>query len=196
MPQTCTICRHKDREAIDREILAGDPLRNIAEQFGISLTALHRHKQNDIPAALTQAKQAAEETQAETLFDRLRELNRETSAILREARALATRDNDLALKAIARAEKQLELEARLLGELNEEKKIAFGIAVQETNSRNSICRALLLKSSCCGTASSPGRKWLDLGTTRVACRFPLWRLPGAGPSSKQQRTYGLNGKRI
>ena len=132
MPQTCTICRHKDREAIDQEILAGDPLRNIAEQFGISLTALHRHKQSDIPAALTQAKQAAEETQAETLFDRLRELNRETAAILREARALATRDNDLALKAIARAEKQLELEARLLGELNEEKKIAFGIAVQES----------------------------------------------------------------
>ena len=65
--------------------------------------------------------------QAETLFERLKGLNRETAAILAEARA--AKNNVIALQAVARAEKQLELEARLLGELNDSTKVAVGIDV-------------------------------------------------------------------
>jgi hypothetical protein len=41
-------------------------------------------------------------------------LNRETAAILGEARTAGPKNNDLALKAIAREEKQLDFERRLL----------------------------------------------------------------------------------
>jgi hypothetical protein len=116
MPLTCTICRHEKRNEIDEALLNGEPLRNIAKQNGTSVTALYRHKKAHITATLTSAKQATEELSAEPLFERLRAINRETAAILAEARA--SNSPGLALQAIARLEKQVELEARLLSELS------------------------------------------------------------------------------
>lgn len=129
MPQVCTICRHARRDEIDRALLDGDSFRNIAQRFGTSATALFRRKRRDLPAALVKAKGASEAFRAETLLDRLKALNAETLAILREARDVGTRDNELALKAISRVERQLEFEARLLGELDDAAKIAVGVNV-------------------------------------------------------------------
>ena len=70
---------------------------------------------------------AVVEVQAVTLFERLRTLNRETQEILREARD--SKNHVIALQAIGRAEKQLELEARLLGQLDDSAKIAIGVQV-------------------------------------------------------------------
>ena len=117
MPRTCTICTHEERAAIDSALLSEEALRNIAQRFGTSPTALHRHKDKHIPPHLARASNAAEVVQADSLLDKLQSLNTETMLILREARE--GDDNELALKAIARAEKQLELQAKLLGELNE-----------------------------------------------------------------------------
>lgn len=117
MPRRCTICDHPDRDAIDAALVAGDAYRNIAERFGTSTTALVRHKSDHVPAHLSKAKHAEETTQADSLLGQLLSLNRETLAILKEARK--GKENDLALKAIARAEKQIELQAKLLGELQE-----------------------------------------------------------------------------
>jgi len=117
VPRTCTICTHPRRDAIDLALLAGESFRNIAERFGTSATALHRHKDH-LPGQLAKAHEAAEVVKADTLLDRLKELNTETRAILKETRAGG--NHDLALKAIARVEKQLELEAKLLGELQPE----------------------------------------------------------------------------
>jgi hypothetical protein len=60
--------------------------------------------------------EVAEVLRADSLLERLRSLNRETAEILREAR---TTDNGLALKAIARAERQIELEGRLLTDVKD-----------------------------------------------------------------------------
>ena len=51
-------------------------MRNIAARFGMSTSALVRHKRQNIPATLAKAKQAADGVQADTLFDRLRAINR------------------------------------------------------------------------------------------------------------------------
>ena len=107
--------------------MTGEPFRNIAKRYGTSPTALFRHKQTDIPATLVKAKQAEEEVRAETLFERLRAINRETKAILEEARESGSLS--IALAAINRVERQLELEARLLGQLNDGTKVAVGIKV-------------------------------------------------------------------
>jgi hypothetical protein len=128
MPRTCTICKHSERGAIDTALVSGEPFRNIAARFATSSTALFRHKRRDIPAALAIATQVAEVVHADNLLDRLKQFQQETAAILREARA--TKDNDLALRAIARAEKQLELEARLIGELDDRARVAVAVGVQ------------------------------------------------------------------
>jgi hypothetical protein len=63
--------------------------------------------------------------QAGTLFDRLRSVCRVTQEILREARG--AKNHIIALQAIGRIERQLELEARLLGEMDYTAKIAPGV---------------------------------------------------------------------
>ncbi len=127
MPQTCKICRHEKRQEIDQALLDGGSLRNIAQQYATSPWALHRHRKTDIPATLVKAKQVEEVQDASTLFDRLKELGNEARGILEEARA--SKDHALALNAIGRTEKLLELEAKLIGQLNEAAKIAIGINV-------------------------------------------------------------------
>jgi len=128
MPRTCTVCAHRERTEIDRALLAGEPFRNVAKRHGTSPAALFRHKWEHIPSRLAKAKQAAEDLQANSLFERVKELAAEAKAILRDARA--SNNHSIALQAIARAEKLLELEGRLLGELNEGAKVAVGIQVR------------------------------------------------------------------
>src|SRR5262245_15060180 len=119
MPRRCTICDHAERQAIDAALLGSESYRSIAKRFATSPEAMWRHKESHLPASLAKAEEAREATQADSLLDQLLHLNRETLAILQEARAGKTKDNELALKAIGRAEKQIELQARLLGELKD-----------------------------------------------------------------------------
>lgn len=125
MPQTCTICRHERRNDIDSALLDGESLRNLAQRTATSPTALFRHKARHIPRKLALAKETAAEIQAGTLFERLRALNHETHEILRDARE--TRNHVIALQAIGRVEKQIELEARFLAELDDSTRIAMGM---------------------------------------------------------------------
>lgn len=117
MPRHCTICEHTERGVIDDALLRNGTFRKIAERFETSITALHRHKQSHIPKALAKAKEAEEVARGDGLLDRLRQLNQETREVLLAAKA--EKNHELRLKAIGRAEKQLELEGKLLGELNE-----------------------------------------------------------------------------
>ena len=129
MSRTCTICRHTDRDAINKALVEGRPYRGIAVQFKTSEAAMYRHKRRHLSRALIQSKTAKEEVQADRVFDRLKQLHEETRGILRTA--LEAGDGRLALQAVARVEKQLELEARLLGELDESTKVAVGVKVEQ-----------------------------------------------------------------
>ena len=136
----CSICIHPAREAIDLALVAGESGKKIAAKYrDISDDSLTRHRAAHLPRELAKAKEA-EVVRADSLLDRLLALNRETAAILREARA--AKDNELALKAIARAEKQIELEGRLIGELSEGQTINILVAPEWLNLRVVILRAL------------------------------------------------------
>src|ERR1019366_2297639 len=135
MPRTCTICRHPNRNQIDMALVQNGPLRAISDQWSVSKTALLRHRNKCLPTHLLKAKalsdvksatslakevQQREESEiqsATSLVAELRELAKKTGAVL--SRAMSEKNGDLALKAIARLERQLELKARLLGELEE-----------------------------------------------------------------------------
>ena len=55
MPRTCSICTHVERNMIDQELFRNTvPLRNIAEQFKVAATSLHRHKKH-VPAEVQKA---------------------------------------------------------------------------------------------------------------------------------------------
>jgi hypothetical protein len=140
MSRTCTICSHESREAINAALLGSESLRGIAGRWSVSKTALLRHKADHLPATVVRAAAAVEEVSGGKLLERLTALNRETAAILREART--GNDNPLALKAIARAEKQLEFEGRLLGELHANATVNVTLMPEWQDLRAKILRAL------------------------------------------------------
>jgi transposase-like protein len=142
MPRRCTVCAHPERAAIDDALVAGGSLRGIARTFALSEDALFRHRSEHIPARLAHAQEAKEATQADSLLDRLLDLSKETAAILKEVRTGEEPDNELALKAIARAEKQIELQARLLGELKETATVNVLVLPEWQTLRTAIISAL------------------------------------------------------
>jgi len=117
-------------------------MRTIAARYQVTASALQRHKTAHLPVTLANAAAVADAVEGSNLLDRLKTINRETAAILREARTGGSKDNGLALKAIARAEKQLELEGRLLGELNEAPTVNVLLTPEWTTVRAAILKAL------------------------------------------------------
>lgn len=73
MAHVCTICRHQKRAEIELAL----PLRSersIAEQFGVSNSAVHRHKAKCAVALVQRATDAREDLLATDLLDHLHDL--------------------------------------------------------------------------------------------------------------------------
>lgn len=117
MPRTCTICNHTDRDKMDRALLAGEPYRNIAKQYGTSYTALFRHKQEDIPAALMKAHEAAEVSRADSWLWQLNRLAADARRI--QQKAEAAKDYRAALAGVRELTRLVELVAKLSGQMAE-----------------------------------------------------------------------------
>ena len=139
MPRTCTICNHAQRDAIDLSLLEGQPLRNIAERFTVSATALHRHKDH-LPGTLIKAQEKAEALQTLDVLKQLRAINGASLNILKEARD--KKDGNLALKAVDRIQRQIELQAKLLGELQNGPVVNISVSPEWLSLRIAITSAL------------------------------------------------------
>ncbi len=117
MPRSCTICEHPSREAIDEALVGGASNRSLASLYDVSEAAVRRHKANHLPAKLVMAQAAEEVAQADDLLDQMQDLQARTLAILEAAES--TNQHRTALSAIREARSNLELLAKLLGELDE-----------------------------------------------------------------------------
>ena len=115
MPRVCTICTHEEREAIDRAVVSGGSNRAIARRWGVSKDAVARHQAEHLPAAIVKAQEEVDVRNAIDIVKQLRTINGATLRILKRAHDAG--DSDTALKAIDRVQKQIELQAKLLGDL-------------------------------------------------------------------------------
>jgi hypothetical protein len=133
MPRTFTICTHPERAAIDKALVDGQPYRDTAGHYGTSKTALQRHKEDHLRDLLVAAKQrqtaheaalgtpvqeqeTARVEQAIDIVKQLKVINAASLQILHEARQAG--NTETALKAVDRVLRQIEFQARLLGELD------------------------------------------------------------------------------
>ena len=89
MSQTCTVCRHPERKAIDAALLAKAPTRTIAGQFGISRSAVTRHQKCN-GSALARTAEVRADRRGESLAEEIRRKKAEAE----EIQAQATRDGD------------------------------------------------------------------------------------------------------
>jgi len=81
MPRTCLACASPERDGIDKALVAGEPLRNIAKRVSVSPAALVRHKQH-VASAIGKAQVQREERTGETLLDEMRRVQRKAWELL------------------------------------------------------------------------------------------------------------------
>jgi hypothetical protein len=60
MPRRCAVCGHPERHSIDEALVSGGPYRSVAKRFGLSDSAVYRHKTEHLPAHLPKAKEVEE----------------------------------------------------------------------------------------------------------------------------------------
>jgi len=140
MPRVCTICNHTDRQPIESALLKGDPLRGISALYRVSEDALARHRDKHLPEKLAQATQAAVLADANNLLDQVRNLQSRALTILSQAEQAG--DLRTALQAIREARGNLELLARLVGELQDNQTVNLLVSPDWLQLRNLILRAL------------------------------------------------------
>ncbi len=117
MPRVCTVCTHKSRPKIDKALVERERFRTIADQFGVSKTALLRHHDDHLPAALVKAQDATEAAQADALLAQVVDLRDKALDVLDTAQG--SEDLRAAIGAIREARGCVELLAKLAGQLKD-----------------------------------------------------------------------------
>ncbi len=141
MPRRCSVCTHPDRENIDEALVGATAISAISAKYrDISEDALGRHKANHLPAKLIMAEKAKEVAQADSLLDQVRDLQGRALAILDQAEMSG--DLRTALGAIREARGNLELLAKLLGEISDAPQVNLNVSPEWLQIRAVIVTAL------------------------------------------------------
>ncbi len=140
VPRQCTVCDHQERHDIDEALVSGTPYRSVAKRFGLSESAVYRHKSEHLPAHLLKAKEVEEAARADDLLEQVRHLQAHALDILE--RAEKTGDLRTALAAISQARGNLELLGKLAGELDERPQVNLTVSSEWLELRAVIVRAL------------------------------------------------------
>ncbi len=131
----CTICNHPQRVEIDKALVEGESLRNVAKRFDVSYSSVGRHKRNghiaeqiakaakkkeikqarEIQAAIL-AQEAQEVTDAQTILDEVSRLKDRALTILDRAETEGTREACMALREVRGI---VELLAKIQGQLSD-----------------------------------------------------------------------------
>jgi transposase-like protein len=140
MPRRCTVCDHPGRHGIDEALVTGAPYRSVAKRFGLSESAVYRHKTEHLLAHLLKARKAEEVAQADDLLDQVRYLQVHALDILERAEKAG--DLRTALSAISQARGNLELLGKLAGELDERPVVNLNVSAEWLELRAVIVGAL------------------------------------------------------
>jgi len=96
MSQTCTICRHEQREPIDRALVAGTSLRDIAGQFFVAKSALARHRVSHLLPDVLQAATVKQTLRSDALIAEATALHAKARDLLRQAEEAGDRRTAMA----------------------------------------------------------------------------------------------------
>ena len=141
MSRKCTVCKHKERAAIDTALLGGASFRDLAGQFRLSKTSLCRHKGEHLPRELSKAHEAHQISAADDLLRQVQDLQTSALTILRKAEEAG--DLRTALGAIREARGNLELLAKLVGELKEGQTVSIIISSEWQKIRSALMESLI-----------------------------------------------------
>jgi hypothetical protein len=124
MSRVCNTCQHLKRSEIDRRVAAGEPTAQIARDYQLNPSSLHRHRVNclELGSANAIKKEAARGTAAaallpskETLSGAFTDLASQIDEIIAQAKADGS--FKLALSGLNSLRQTLETHARLAGHI-------------------------------------------------------------------------------
>jgi hypothetical protein len=122
MSRPCTTCQHVKRLEIDRRLAAGEPSKQIARDYGLNPSSLHRHRVNCIGLASSKdvMKEAARSTAAlaclptkEDLGSAYADLRARIDQVVEEARGAGSLA--IALQGLNALRQSLDSLARIAG---------------------------------------------------------------------------------
>jgi hypothetical protein len=134
------VCSHADKEAIDEALVGGIAFPPLVAKYRVSKDSLSRHKANHLPATLAKAHEAGEVARGDDLLADVRDLQSRAYSILDKAED--TGDLRTALGAIREARGNLELLAKLLGELDERPVTNVLVSAEWVTVRTAMMEAL------------------------------------------------------
>ena len=126
----CSICNHADRQQAETLIAGGLSVRKTAKQLALPYQSLDRHQRNCARTSILKAAETREVALGSTIMDRVEDVQAKTLELYTDARNgrkiqlpdgsewTAIPDAKEARLALAGARKNLELIARLSGQLN------------------------------------------------------------------------------
>jgi hypothetical protein len=124
MSRTCTSCQHLKRPEIDRRLANGEPVAQVARDYDLNLSSLHRHKTNCLKLASSNQikKEAARGSAAiellpskETLGGAYLELQARIDQVVEQAQQ--QRSLNVAISGLNSIRQTLDSLARLAGHL-------------------------------------------------------------------------------
>lgn len=122
MGRKCTVCTHKKRNEIETDILNNVPFRDISSKYNVGRMPVQRHKKNGhIAESLIKAHEINKIVNADDLVIKILHLQKETLIVLAEAKE--EKNHNTILAAVGKASGLIELQAKLLGQLQETKVI-------------------------------------------------------------------------
>lgn len=140
--KTCSICAHPQHTQIDKALVSGHPLRDVAGQFNVSRSALSRHSCH-LPRLLAAAQEAEQVAAAGTVLEQIQALHQRAAGILDSAERAGKLA--VALSAIRECRATLELLGRLSGELQTGKNASLPPAAHSESESAAIREKLLGK---------------------------------------------------
>jgi len=116
MAKKCSVCEHEQVERINLELMHGTSLRKVAKEFGVSSSALHRHKSEHV-------KGVEEISSALPVIsvEKVMELERRADSLYWEAMRNDDRLN--AIRALKEYRETVSLYAKLTGELTKQAQV-------------------------------------------------------------------------
>ena len=114
------MCVHPQVDEINKALINGVSYYKVAERYGLSRTSVYRHAKNHLPAALVKAKEAEEVACGDDLLAQVRSLRDRTLSILNKAES--TGKLAVAVQAIKAAQSNIELMARMLIEMERQRR--------------------------------------------------------------------------
>lgn len=136
----CKTCQSPDLEVVNAALAGGAPAEAVARAHGLPPRSVLRHADAHLPVALAKAQSAADVAHGDRLLADLEDLQRRTLSILSKAEGLG--DPIIALRAIREARGNLELMARIMGELDERPSFNVALSAEWLEVRGVILAAL------------------------------------------------------